>query len=157
LGTFLKGEANELDLVCISFGKLITEAELEGISDRMYVTKIDEGMYLDASGFLKEDNPGTFIQDGFDDDLQNIGAQSYQVDDDLSNVVGYFALRKLVQSEELYRRYGKWYWCYEDNQKMLNKKQKAKCFKYYDIDEEDFIQTIKQGQGKKKPARKRKT
>ena len=66
-------------------------------------------------------------------------------------IVAYFAMRKLIAKEELFNRYGKYFWCYEDNFKTLNRKQKLVCTEYYDIRKEDWISTPFVGTKKRAP------
>ena len=119
----MKGDAEVDDMVSKSFGALKLTEEIEAITDRQFLMRLDSDNFLDCSDYLTEDNTGVFIADGFSDALQNVVSQAYMVGEDFMPIVAYFATRKLIANEELYNRYGKYFWCYEDNFKTLNRKQ----------------------------------
>ena len=54
-------------------------------------------------------------------------------DSDFWSFIGISPLRKLVNKEELYYRYGKSHWCFKPNFDTLSPKQKVDCKKYYEI------------------------
>ena len=132
---------------------MLDSDQFDAVTDRRYVFRIDGENFMDGSNHLHDNNGGIFIQDGFDDKLQNVAAQCYMTGGEVRPFVGFYATRKLIPAEELFHRYGKSYWSYEENHHTLTKAQRVKCAKYYQMKQDDWIPTLRypNNASKKKP------